>query len=272
MGPHRRRPARRGRRRRVDARRPVALPAEGYPVATSGEDALSSSAPRTSPSTAPTSATSTECGAARACRTGRPLPVITAVDVAEPILVIGTSYDPSTPGRHADELAAALGDAVADRWEGVGHTAFPVDPVRRRRGGRLPRRRRVAGDGADAARSSTGRRPTRRSATSSSATSRRGSPLAEAVLVADGMADERPRAWPRELAGADHRVQTHLILGVTSAAAVDAGRRRAPADAALSCRPPDADRARRVSRRDRRRRGLAADLPRRSRCPCRRRR
>ncbi|MET0459346.1 MAG: alpha/beta fold hydrolase, partial [Ilumatobacteraceae bacterium] len=40
-----------------------------------------------------------------------PLPVITAVDVAEPIVVIGTSDDPSTPGRHAGELADALGDA-----------------------------------------------------------------------------------------------------------------------------------------------------------------
>ena len=41
--------------------------------------------------------------------------------------MIGTAYDPSTPGRHAAELAAALGDAVAITWEGVGHTAFPVD-------------------------------------------------------------------------------------------------------------------------------------------------
>ena len=57
---------------------------------------------------------------------GRPLPVIDPVDVAEPILVVGTAFDPSTPGRHAGELAAALGDAVAITWDGVGHTAFPV--------------------------------------------------------------------------------------------------------------------------------------------------
>ena len=55
-----------------------------------------------------------------------PLPVITAVDVAEPIVVVGTSHDPLTPGHHATEMAAALGDAVAVTWEGVGHTAFPV--------------------------------------------------------------------------------------------------------------------------------------------------
>ncbi len=54
------------------------------------------------------------------------LPVISTVDVAAPILVIGTQYDPATPGRHAEELAAALGDAVAMRWEGLGHTAYPV--------------------------------------------------------------------------------------------------------------------------------------------------
>ena len=71
------------------------------------------------------------------------------VDVAEPILVVGTAYDPPTPGRHAAELAAALGDAVVVTWEGVGHTAFPVD----RRAStsivvELPRRRRPAADGA----------------------------------------------------------------------------------------------------------------------------
>ena len=57
-----------------------------------------------------------------------PLPVVGQVDVAEPILVVGTAFDPSTPGRHAAEMAAALGDAVSITWEGVGHTAFPVDP------------------------------------------------------------------------------------------------------------------------------------------------
>ena len=56
------------------------------------------------------------------------LPLIDPVDVAEPIVVVGTAFDPATPGRHAAELAAALEDAVAITWEGVGHTAFPVDP------------------------------------------------------------------------------------------------------------------------------------------------
>ena len=57
------------------------------------------------------------------------LPVIGAVDVATPILVIGTRYDPATPGRHAAELAAALGDARVLTWEGIGHTAFPTGGV-----------------------------------------------------------------------------------------------------------------------------------------------
>jgi pimeloyl-ACP methyl ester carboxylesterase len=52
------------------------------------------------------------------------LPVIGAVDVAEPIVVIGTVHDPATAGYHAAELAAALGDAVAIEWEGAGHTAY----------------------------------------------------------------------------------------------------------------------------------------------------
>lgn len=51
---------------------------------------------------------------------------VEAVDVDRPILVIGTEYDPITPGVHATEFAAALGDAVHVIWEGVGHTAFPA--------------------------------------------------------------------------------------------------------------------------------------------------
>ena len=53
-----------------------------------------------------------------------PLPVITAVDVANPIVVIGTDGDPATPGFLAPVMAEALGDAVSVRWEGAGHTAF----------------------------------------------------------------------------------------------------------------------------------------------------
>ena len=51
---------------------------------------------------------------------------IRPVDVERPILVIGTEYDPLTPGYHAAEFAAALGDAVHVIWDGVGHTAFPA--------------------------------------------------------------------------------------------------------------------------------------------------
>ena len=53
-----------------------------------------------------------------------PLPPITAIDVAHPIVVIGTDGDPATPGFLAPMMAEALGDAVSVRWEGAGHTAF----------------------------------------------------------------------------------------------------------------------------------------------------
>jgi pimeloyl-ACP methyl ester carboxylesterase len=52
------------------------------------------------------------------------LPVITSIDAGTPVLVVGTDDDPATPGRYADELADALGDAVDIDWEGAGHTAF----------------------------------------------------------------------------------------------------------------------------------------------------
>ena len=51
------------------------------------------------------------------------LPVITAIDTAAPILVVGTKGDPATPARYSPLMAAALGDAVAIEWEGAGHTA-----------------------------------------------------------------------------------------------------------------------------------------------------
>ncbi|MEQ1872984.1 MAG: alpha/beta fold hydrolase [Ilumatobacteraceae bacterium] len=53
-----------------------------------------------------------------------PLPIITSVEVANPIIVIGTDGDPATPGFLAPRMAEALGDAVSVRWEGAGHTAF----------------------------------------------------------------------------------------------------------------------------------------------------
>ncbi|MCU1400686.1 MAG: putative tripeptidylaminopeptidase [Acidimicrobiales bacterium] len=51
------------------------------------------------------------------------LPVITAVDTPNPILVVGTKDDPATPAHYAPAMASALGDAVAIEWEGAGHTA-----------------------------------------------------------------------------------------------------------------------------------------------------
>ena len=51
------------------------------------------------------------------------LPVISSVDTATPVLVVGTKDDPATPARYAPRMAHALGDAVAIEWEGAGHTA-----------------------------------------------------------------------------------------------------------------------------------------------------
>ena len=100
----------------------------GYPSGWTGGRGTdwSTSAPPTSPSTAPTSATSPSVWGCDGMPDADPLPVITAVDVAEPIVVSGPATIRSTPGHHAAEMAAALGDAVAVTWEGVGHTAFPV--------------------------------------------------------------------------------------------------------------------------------------------------
>ncbi|MEO7397473.1 MAG: alpha/beta fold hydrolase [Ilumatobacteraceae bacterium] len=56
--------------------------------------------------------------------TAEPLPLITAIDAPTPILVVGTKDDPATPGRYAEQLADALGDAVSITWDGAGHTAF----------------------------------------------------------------------------------------------------------------------------------------------------
>ncbi len=55
----------------------------------------------------------------------RQMHAVSSVDVEREILVIGTEYDPLTPGYHAPAFAAALGDAVHIIWEGVGHTAYP---------------------------------------------------------------------------------------------------------------------------------------------------
>lgn len=55
----------------------------------------------------------------------RPVQPVQRVDLERDVLVIGTEFDPLTPGRHAPEFAEALGDAVHIIWEGVGHTAFP---------------------------------------------------------------------------------------------------------------------------------------------------
>ena len=159
-----------------------------------------------------------------------PLPVAEQVDVAEPILVVGTRFDPSTPGRHAAELAAALGDAVSITWEGVGHTAFPVDPcldgvvVDYLVDGKVPEDATtcpfVEGLTTDAElgdhlfafppRWTEG--------------------LIEDVLVAEGTGTAVAGCRAGELASEEHRVVTHILLGVESDAAT-----RARAQAAAAC-------------------------------------
>lgn len=59
-------------------------------------------------------------------RNDQTLAPVEAVDVETAILVIGTDFDPSTPGKYAPDFADALGDAVDISWQGVGHTAFPA--------------------------------------------------------------------------------------------------------------------------------------------------
>ena len=109
-------------------------------------------------------------------------------------------------------MAAALGDAVAVTWEGVGHTAFPVTTCL---------------DGLSSTTSSTASfRTTGVSCPFVDGTSTDAEigdhlfdyqswwvrPWLEDVFVAEGAAEARCLA--RELSGVDHRVLTHLLLGV----------------------------------------------------------
>jgi len=55
----------------------------------------------------------------------QPLTPVVEVELEREILVVGTEFDPLTPGYHAPAFAEALGDATHIIWEGVGHTAFP---------------------------------------------------------------------------------------------------------------------------------------------------
>jgi pimeloyl-ACP methyl ester carboxylesterase len=150
------------------------------------------------------------------------LPVIEPVEVDVPILVIGTEYDPSTPGRHADEMAAALGDAVVMRWDGVGHTAYPTN---------------ACVDGAVGTLLIDGIAPapgTRCGFVDGETTDAGiaevlfGYPRPwigdwiESELLYDGTGEARAACLSRALSRADHRVQTHVILDVTSDAATAA--------------------------------------------------
>ena len=59
------------------------------------------------------------------------LVLVEAIEVATAILVIGTEFDPLTPGQHAPVSTEALENAVDIVWNGVGHTAFsaPTDCI-----------------------------------------------------------------------------------------------------------------------------------------------
>jgi hypothetical protein len=150
------------------------------------------------------------------------LPVITAVDVDVPILVIGTESDPLTPGRHAAEMATALGDAVPMLWEGLGHTAYPTNEC-------------VDGAVGDLLLDGVVPAPGLRCPFMDGETTDEG--IADVLfgyprpwigdwiaseLILDGMGDDEAACVGRALGRADHRVQTHVILDVTSDAATAA--------------------------------------------------
>jgi pimeloyl-ACP methyl ester carboxylesterase len=52
------------------------------------------------------------------------VPVPTATDAANKILVIGNLHDPATPYQGAKDLTRALGDAELLTWNGEGHTSY----------------------------------------------------------------------------------------------------------------------------------------------------
>ena len=52
------------------------------------------------------------------------MPTDVSVQVAKPIMVIGTTYDPATPLKWGKALAKQLGDAVFVQFNGDGHTAY----------------------------------------------------------------------------------------------------------------------------------------------------
>jgi pimeloyl-ACP methyl ester carboxylesterase len=150
------------------------------------------------------------------------LPVVTEVDVDTPILVIGTRHDPLTPGRHAEELAAALGDAVTMTWDGVGHTAFPVSEC-------------VDDAVTDYLVDGTAPEPDLVCPFVDGLVRDRDigrylfeyppewvRPLLEEKLLAEGIDGEQASCLAGELDRADHRVITHVLLGVTSSRATAA--------------------------------------------------
>ncbi len=145
------------------------------------------------------------------------------VDVERPVLVIGTEFDPLTPGYHAAEFADALGDAVHVIWDGVGHTAFPsssfcidrivtdqlLDGPLAPDGQRCPFEDGVADDGELAGDLFVHDRGIAASWVGN-------------VLERRGDDPEVATCLGREIARTDDRIISHVILDVTSATANDA--------------------------------------------------
>ncbi len=159
-----------------------------------------------------------------------PLPInefrvepVEVVDVGRPILVIGTEYDPVTPGYHAAEFAAALGDAVHVVWDGVGHTAFPrssrcIDDI-------------VAEHLLDGPVAENGQRCAFVDGAAGDASAAeflfghdRGSAAGwiTGVLVERGGEVEQSSCIAREIVRSDDRIISHVILDVQSVEATDA--------------------------------------------------
>ena len=248
VGPRRRRPARRRRRatpRRSPRWRATSSRATRSRTCRARTNRSPTSAPRTSPSTAPTSATSTGVWGCDGMPAADPLPVITAVDVAEPIARHrhGSTIRPR-PAATPTRWPARSATPSAITWEGVGHTAFPVTEcldgavVDYLVDGVVPRRR----DGVPVRRRDDDRRRDRRPPLRL--------PVVVGAAVAGGRAGRRGRRRDAAVPGpgADRRRPPRADPPAPRRA-VDGrrrrpgGRRRRPADAVLSfdARPDRAD-------------------------------
>ena len=217
----RHRTSRRPRRRRLDAGRARPRKTRSCPRRRSPNGPGRRSRSPTSSSTAPTSATRST-GRRTAIRFPRnefTITPIESIDVDRPVLVIGTEFDPVTPGYHAAEFADALGDAVHIIWEGVGHTAFPassrcIDDIVADQllDGPLPE----DGHAVSVRRRRHRRRRTRRRSVHAT-TVRRAAGWIARTLEIDGLdADTATCVGQAVVRASDDRTISHVVLGVES--------------------------------------------------------